>query len=100
MTSLVPPPDPSPMACVRCLDLADRWLTTCSATACVRWGDAFANFSDESLADMCISRWGLDQPQGDDNDLTWFESHGASRDLLVWAFATQRTFATQNESGR
>ncbi len=99
MASVSPHPEGSPMACVRCLDLAERWLSACSATACVPMIEAFANFSDEALADMCISRWGLDQPQGDDNDLTWFESHGASRDLLVWAFAAQRAFATQDEPG-
>jgi hypothetical protein len=97
MTAVGPRPDASPMACLRCLDLAERWFTACSATACVRMSDAFANFSDESLADMCISRWGLDQPQGDDNDLTWFEAHEASRDLLVWAFAAYRAFGAQNQ---
>jgi hypothetical protein len=53
-----------------------------------------ADISDEQLADLCISRLGLDQPQGDDNDITWFEEHEASSDLLVWAFGTQRAFAT------
>jgi hypothetical protein len=62
--------------------------------------EAFAHFSDESLADMCISRWGLDQTQGEENDLTWFESHGASRDVLIWAFATYRVFAAENQPGR
>ncbi|WP_457798012.1 hypothetical protein [Methylocystis sp. S23] len=56
--------------------------------------DALAKFSDVQLADSCISRWGLDQPQGDDNDISWFEAHEASRELLIWAFATQRAFAT------
>ncbi len=69
MTAAGPQPDTSPMASIRCLDLAERWLIACSATACVPMVDAFANFSDETLADMCISRWGLDQPQGEDNDL-------------------------------
>lgn len=87
-------PNTSPMAFVRCLDLAQRWLTACSATVCVQMVDAFANFSDEALADMCISKWGLDQSQGEDNDLTWFEAHEASGDLLIWAFVTQRAFAT------
>ncbi len=100
MTAIGPQSDTSPMACIRCLDLAERWLTACSATTCVQMVDAFANFSDESLANMCISRWGLDQPQGDENDLTWFESHEATRDLLVWAFATYRAFATQDQSER
>ncbi len=99
MTAFGPHPETPPMACIRCLDLAERWLTACSATACVRMVDAFVNFSDEALADMCISRWGLDQPQGDDNDLTWFEVREASRALLVWAFATQRAFATQKPNG-
>jgi hypothetical protein len=85
------------MAFIRCLDLAERWLTTCSATACVPMTESFANFSDEKLADMCIARWGLDQPQGEDNDLTWFEANEASRDLLVWAFATFRAFAIQEQ---
>lgn len=98
MASLGPDLEASPMACIRCLEIAERWLTVCSATTCVRMTEAFQNFSDEALADLCILRWGLDQPQGDDNDLTWFESHGACRGLLVWAFATQRVFATQGES--
>jgi hypothetical protein len=93
-------PDAPRMACVRCLDLAERWLTSCSAIACVPMVDAFANFSDEALADMCISRWGLEQSQGEENDLTWFESHEASRDVLVWAFAAYRAFATQDQSER
>ncbi len=54
-----PRPEAPRMACVRCLDIAERWLTACSATACVSMVDAFANFSDERLADMCISKWGL-----------------------------------------
>jgi hypothetical protein len=58
--------------------------------------EAFANFSDERLADMRIARWGLDQAQGEENDLTWFESHETSRDVLMWAFATYRVFATQD----
>jgi hypothetical protein len=90
-------PDTPRTAYVRCLDLAERWLTACSATTCVPTVEAFANFSDERLADMCISRWGLDQPQGEANDLTWFESHEASRDVLVWAFAAYRVFATQDQ---
>lgn len=100
MAAAGPHPDTPPMACIRCLDLAERWLTACSATVCVQMVDAFANFSDEALADMCISRWGLDQPQGEENDLTWFEAHEASRDLLIWAFATQRAFAVQDTPGR
>ncbi len=96
MTAADPHPDTPPIA----RDLAECWLTACSATVCVPIIDAFANFSDEALADMCISRWGLDQPQGDDNDLTWFEAHEACPDLLIWAFATQRAFATQDPSGR
>ncbi len=100
MASLGPHQDASAMACIRCLEIAERWLTTCSATICIRTVDAFAHFSDEALADLCILRWGLDQPQGDENDLTWFESHGACRDLLVWAFATQRVFAMQDGSER
>ncbi len=93
-------PDAPRMACVRCLELAERWLTACSATACVRMIDAFANFTDEALADLCISRWGLDQPQGEENDLTWFEAHEASRDFLVWAFAAFRAFTAEDQSER
>lgn len=91
-------PDAPRMACVRCLELVERWLTACSATVCVPAVEALANFSDEALADMCISRWGLDQPQGEENDLTWFEAHEASRDLLVWAFAAFRAFTIEDES--
>jgi hypothetical protein len=100
MTSADPRPDAPRMAYVRCLDLVERWFTACSSATCVPRVDVFANFSDEELADKCISRWLLDQPQGDDNDLTWFEAHEANRDLLVWAFATYRAFATQDQSGR
>lgn len=100
MSTLGPRPDAPRTACIRCLDLAERWFAACGSVTCVPMADVFANFSDEALADMCISRWLLDQPQGDDNDLTWFEAHEASRDLLVWAFATYRAFATQDRSGR
>jgi hypothetical protein len=95
VTASAPHPDTPPMACVRCLDIADRWLTSCGGGQCNAAFLTFASFSDESLADQCISRWGLDQPQGEDNDLTWFEAHEADRDLLIWAFSALRAFATQ-----
>jgi hypothetical protein len=100
MTPAGPHFDAPRMAFIRCLDLAERWLTTCSATVCVPLVESFANFSDERLADMCILRWGLDQPQGEENDLTWFEAHEASRGLLVSAFATFRAFTIQEQLGR
>lgn len=90
-----PDDDTSPMACVRCLDMAERWLTSSGADGSRVSIEPFPSASDEEMADRCISRWGLDQPQGDDNDITWFEAHEANRDLLVWAFATHRAFATQ-----
>lgn len=94
MPASVPDPHAPRMAYVRCLDIAERWLTACGATVCVPMVDAFGNFSDERLADMCISRWRLDQPQSDDNDLTWFEAHEANREMLVWAFSAYRVFVT------
>jgi hypothetical protein len=79
--------------------MAERWLGACSKQSC-DVTHAFAEASDEALADMCIARWGLDQPQGDDNDISWFEAHEASRELLVWAFATFRVFALQEDPSR
>jgi len=51
---------------------------------------SFADLSDEQLADKCISYWGLDQPQGDDNDITWFEQHDVDRQTLIDAFGVAR----------
>jgi hypothetical protein len=87
------------MACIRCLDIAERWLTARGADE-RRLAQAFADSTDEALADKCIARWGLDQPQGDDNDINWFEAHEANRDLLVWAFATFRAFALQEDPSK
>ncbi len=74
----------------RCLDLAHRWLSLCNATACGFEVEKFAHLTDEQLADQCIAKWGLDQAQGDDNDLTWFEEHDADRLMLVRAFEVVR----------
>jgi hypothetical protein len=80
----------------RCSDIARRWLTTCSNGNCYYLVQALADFSDDQLADNCICRWGLDQPQGDDNDITWFEQHGANRQMLIEAFSAMR-FYFRNE---
>ncbi len=69
----------------RCADLARRWLKD----SC-RWRSEALAFTDEQLADAVIGAWGLDQPQGDDNDVTWFDVHGADRDMAVDAFAALR----------
>lgn len=84
------PADASVVACARCLDMARRWLTVCSKDSCRYMVDALESFPDEKLAELCISSWGLDQPQGDENDISWFEAHEADRDLLIWAFTAQR----------
>ena len=52
--------------------------------------DALAAFTDEQLAENCIRSWGLDQPQGDENNITWFEANDANRGMLVSAFAKMR----------
>ncbi len=74
----------------RCADIVRRWLTTCNKGSCYYVVHMFADFSDEQLADRCISCWRLDQPQGDDNDITWFEQHDADRQTLIAAFAAAR----------
>ncbi len=74
----------------RCLDLANRWLSLCSTNSCDVSAEKFSDLTDEQLADQCIARWGLDQAQGDDNDLTWFEEHDADRLMLVRAFGIMR----------
>jgi hypothetical protein len=84
----------------RCLDVAGRWLAACSKGSCNYMVDTLENFPDERLAEMCISSWGLDQPQGDDNDISWLEAHGADRDLLIWAFAAQRALVRAEREKR
>ena len=74
----------------RCADLVRRWLPACHDDACFWRHEALTEFGDEQLADACIATWGLDQPQGDENDLTWFEAHDADRTMLVTAFAAMR----------
>ncbi len=73
----------------RCYDLVRRWLIDCARGSC-RWRTEVFDSNDEQLADALISTWRLDQPQGDDNDFTWFEIHLADRTMLVEAFATVR----------
>ncbi len=73
----------------RCADLARRWLTTCARGSC-RWQSEALAFTDEQLADALIGAWGLDQPQGDDNGVTWFDVHAADREMLVDAFTGLR----------
>lgn len=97
MSVSIPEPDAPRMAYARCLEMVERWLTTCSATVCVTNVEAFDNFSDESLADMCTTKWGLDQPQGEENHLSWFEAREANRGMLIWAFHAFRVFATQEQ---
>lgn len=74
----------------RCLDLVRRWLSLCNPNSCDLAIEAFLGQTDEQLADQCIARWGLDQAQGDDNDLTWFEVHDADRMMLAQAFGIVR----------
>ncbi len=74
----------------RCLDLAHRWLSLCRANSCDLEIEKFAHLTDEQLADQCIARWGLDQAQGDDNDLSWFEEHDADKLMLARAFGIVR----------
>jgi hypothetical protein len=76
----------------RCVDLARRWLTACGQSGCYYAIQELRRFSDEELADKCISCWCLDEPQGDDNDITWFEQHEADRRMLIEAFTTVRSF--------
>ncbi len=73
----------------RCADLVRRWLTACAKDSCW-WRSEMLALTDEQLADALIAAWGLDQPQGDDNDVSWFESHSADRDMLIEAFAAVR----------
>jgi hypothetical protein len=87
----------STVARQRCLDLAMRWLTACSKDSCRFMSEALDGYPDEELAAMCIESWGLDQPQGDENDLSWFEAHGADPDLLIWAFSEQREILGERE---
>jgi hypothetical protein len=74
----------------RCADMVRRWLTACGKDSCYWRSEALAGLTDEQLADACIRAWGLDQTQGDDNHLTWFEVHGADRSLLIEAIAAVR----------
>ncbi len=78
------------IARIRCNDIVHRWLGCRAGDACKIAVESLARYSDEQLADQCISRWGLDQPQGDDNDVSWFEAHDADRLMLVEAFAVAR----------
>ncbi len=72
----------------RCADMARRWLIACSKDSC--YWRSIAGLIDEQLADALIGAWGLDQPQGDRSDLSWFETHDADRSMLVEAFAELR----------
>lgn len=74
----------------RCVTIAQRWLTACSNGSCEYMLDVLEKFSDEQLAENCIALWGLDQPQGDENDITWFEANDANGDMLVRAFREVR----------
>jgi|APFre7841882630_1041343.scaffolds.fasta_scaffold90277_1 hypothetical protein len=89
----------SPIVRERCLDIAYRWLTVCSDVSCYTSTEALANFTDEELADRCIAKWGLDLPQADDNDLTFFEAHNADRRNLIDAFAAVRVVFTMSTNG-
>jgi hypothetical protein len=55
-------------------------------------------FSDEELADKCIRCWCLDAPQGEDNDITWFEQHEADRASLMEAFGLVRSFLVNGQT--
>ena len=74
----------------RCADMVRRWLTACGKDFCYWRSEALAGLNDEQLADACIGAWGLDRPQGDDNHVTWFEVHGADRNMLIEAVAAVR----------
>ncbi len=74
----------------RCADLARRWLTACQGNICLWKHEALVELTDDQLADSCIAAWGLDQPQGDENDLTWFEVHNVDRTMLIEAFSATR----------
>ncbi len=75
----------------RCAYVVRRWLAGCSQHACYWRSEAYTECTDEQLADACIAAWGLDQPQGDENDVTWFEIHGADRSTLIQAFTLFRS---------
>jgi hypothetical protein len=74
----------------RCLDLVRRWLSLYNADSCSFTIERFSDLTDEQLTDQCIARWGLDQVQGDDNNITWFEEHDADRFMLMRAFGIVR----------
>ncbi len=79
----------------KCADIAERWLTACSDNSCGYGLDRLAQFTDEQLAEKCIFSWGLDQPQDDDNNITWFEANGANPVMLSQAFAELRGALTK-----
>ncbi|WP_292532166.1 hypothetical protein [Methylocystis sp.] len=83
----------------RCLDIAYRWLTVCDKASCYLRAEALASLTDEELAHQCIAKWGLDLPQGDDNDLTWFEAYDAEPSNLIDAFAAVRAIFTMSTKG-
>jgi hypothetical protein len=74
----------------RCLDLARKWLSLCSAESCRSTVERFSELTDEQLANQRAARWHLDQAQGDENDFTWFERHGANKLMLAYAFGVAR----------
>lgn len=81
-----------PRAKERCVAIARQWLTTCGKSSCEYMFGMLVEFTDEQLADRCIRFWGLDQSQGDENDITWFEANETDRDTLVTAFAEVRAW--------
>jgi hypothetical protein len=78
----------------RCLDLAGRWLAACGEAECHYVAQELDLFTDDELADKCINCLRLDQPQGDENDITWFEQHEANRPMLIDTFGAIRGFLT------
>jgi hypothetical protein len=87
-------PGNGPNGWERYLDVARRWLTACGQGGCYFVAEKLADDDDEKLADKCIRGWLLDEPQGDDNDITWFEQHEADRQMLIEAFMALRIFFT------
>jgi len=83
--------DSEAIAETRCLDIARRWITACSKGNCYFLVQELADRGDEELADLCIKKWRLDEPLGD-NDLTWFEQNQADREMLMKAFAATRAY--------
>ncbi len=99
MTRAGPHFDAPRMAFIRCLDL--RALVDRLQRHCLRPnGRVIRQLLRREVSGYVHFEMGARSTARRGERLNWFEAHEASRDLLVWAFATYRAFAIQEQLER